>query len=231
MVMGRGKKLILGLASLVLGFGIQAGAQTASKSTYKVDPANSEVIFSIEAKCRMLPGGYTVRGQFSQISGTIELSNENLSDSRIRKIELPIETIVTETLNPTGCAKVMPGDDETRDEHLRSSDFFDVANFSTASFKSLGRIEEVNGNEFLMRGRLTIKGMPQTVNLQARLLERYQDESGRNHAVFEAETTIDRTLFGVGPASGDITGLGSAMIKVSNELTLSITLDAYEVTQ
>ena len=215
---------------LVLGMAFDVSAQTTDLKVYQIDPAQSELVFSIEAKCRMLPGGYTVEGHFSQLSGKIDYNETDFSSSKIQ-VEVPVSTIKTETKNASGCAKVMPGDDATRDEHLRTDDFFDVPNFKTASFKSLGKIQAIAPNVYALKGRLTIRGMPQTITLELHPVKKYKDNKNQNHIIFEAQTALDRTQFGVGPASGDITGLGSAMIAVSNELVLSITIDAYEARQ
>jgi len=208
----------------------EVSAQAQALKAYQIDPAKSAVNFSIDAKCRLLPGGYTVLGHFSQISGTIQSDSTNILASKVQ-VELPIETLQTQTVNPTGCAKVMPGDDATRDEHLKSADFFDLQSFAQATFKSLGSLQQTGQNEYLLKGKFTIKGVPQMVLLALRPVKSYRDGKNQNHLVYEAQAKLDRMQFGVGPESGDITGLGSAMISVANELTLSVTLDAYEVAQ
>jgi polyisoprenoid-binding protein YceI len=216
---------------LILAFIVRLELAQASEAVgqFEIDSKKSEVQFLIEAKCRMMPGGYTVSGVFSGIKGRIQYSSQDVSLSSIQVL-VPISSIKTETQNATGCAKVMPGDDEARDKHLKTADFFDTENFPQAQFKSL-RVSAQGNNDFDLKGKLNIHGISKTMTLRLRPMNQYKDAQGKNHLTFEAEGKLDRTDFGIGPTSGEITGLGSAMISVSNELELKINIDAYEVAQ
>jgi len=210
-----------------LTFG-QIGQSTESKKTYIVDEAKSKVEFEIKAECRLLPGGYVVVGTFSKLGGKISYDAIDFSASGAQ-IETQISSLTTVSKDAHGCAKVMPDDGKTRDTHLMSEEFFDQKVFSTARFKSIGRIEPDGDNTFRLRGKLTIKEIPQIVQLKLRPKNQYKDSNNREHLVFEAQTTIDRNSFAVGPSSGEIKGLGSLLISVANELQLTILIDAFEV--
>jgi polyisoprenoid-binding protein YceI len=113
--------------------------------TWHVDPAHSSVEF--EVKHMMIA---TVHGRFREFNGTIEAA-EDINDSRVygKVTAASIDT-----------------NDETRDAHLRSADFLDVAKHPEITFEST-HIEPLGGPEFRMTGDLTIKGVTRTVELDS----------------------------------------------------------------
>jgi len=130
--------LLGGLALTTLA----AGAARAE--TWQLDPAHSAASFSV----RHLMVSQ-VRGQFEKMSGTVELDEANLPKSRV---EVSIEAASIDTGN------------EKRDEHLRSADFFDVANHPDISFKST-RIKPAGKGKYLVTGDLTMRGVTKSVTL------------------------------------------------------------------
>src|SRR5262245_15811075 len=92
-----------------------ASTQTGT-STYAIDASHSQVGFAV--KHMMFS---TVRGNFRTFEGTIVVDHDN-----------PANSSVNVTID---AASITTGDDR-RDEHLRSADFFDVANYPTLTFKS-----------------------------------------------------------------------------------------------
>jgi polyisoprenoid-binding protein YceI len=85
--------------------------------------------------------------------------------------------------------------DETRDGHLQSPDFFDAARYPTLRFRST-RIEPV-GDELLVEGELTIKGVTKHVDLRGAYVGSAIDPMGNQRIGLELSTTIDRTEFGL----------------------------------
>src|SRR5690606_41615720 len=81
---------------------------TTKKTTWVIDPAHTTVEFAV--KHMMVT---TVRGRFGQVSGTIELDEEDLTRSSA-EVTIPVASIDTR--------------EEQRDAHLRSADFFDAEN-------------------------------------------------------------------------------------------------------
>jgi polyisoprenoid-binding protein YceI len=84
---------------------------------------------------------------------------------------------------------------QTRDDHLRSDDFFDVANHPQATFRSTGVV--TMGAEARMTGELTIKGITRPVTLDAEYLGQATDPWGAERAIFSASGTINREDWGL----------------------------------
>jgi polyisoprenoid-binding protein YceI len=166
-------------------------------STWTSDAAHSEVDFSI----RHL-GISNVRGRFGNVAATLTWNQDEISRST-----------VTATI---GAATVDTGV-QMRDADLKSANFFDVANFPTATFTSTRVVK--NGHGLTVNGNLTLHGVTQPVVLEV------EGPSGpvpgltdhKPHCGFSATTTISRTAFGIG-------GKYPAAI-VGDEVKLTIDLD------
>jgi polyisoprenoid-binding protein YceI len=88
-----------------------------------------------------------VRGEFTKLSGSALLNPADLAKS---KVEVTIEAASINTREPQ------------RDEHLRSADFLDVANYPALTFRSK-RIEALGADNFKLTGDLTIRGVTKEV--------------------------------------------------------------------
>ncbi len=113
-------------------------------ATYKIDPAHSEIVF----KVRHLVIS-TVSGHFSKFDATMTSDKEDFSDAQI-SFEADVNSITT--------------NNEQRDGHLKSPDFFDAANYPEITFKSTS-IQKKDENEFVLTGDLTIHGTTNTIAL------------------------------------------------------------------
>jgi polyisoprenoid-binding protein YceI len=82
-----------------------------------------------------------------------------------------------------------------RDAHLRTSDFFDVAEFPTMEFVSTGIYTE--GLTFHVDGNLTLHGVTKPLTLSGEFGGITTDDLGQLKAGASVSTTIDRTEFGV----------------------------------
>lgn len=121
-----------------------------------------------------------VRGRFANFSGAIHIA-ENLEDSWA---EASIAADSIDTRDPK------------RDEHLRSPDFLDVANFPELTFR--GReVRHVEGSRWEVTGDLTIRGVTRPVTLDVDFNGTVVDPYGNEKAVFSASTTINREDFGL----------------------------------
>jgi polyisoprenoid-binding protein YceI len=85
--------------------------------------------------------------------------------------------------------------DETRDGHLQSPDFFDAARYPQLRFESTS--VEREGDELVVAGDLTIKGVTRPVELRGSLLGMATDLTGSDRIALELSGTIDRTDFGL----------------------------------
>lgn len=120
-----------------------------------------------------------VRGRFTGVDGTIAID----------------EDITRSTIDVTIDMSTLSSGDARRDEHLRSADFFDVANHPTGRFRST-RVEP-DGDRATITGELTLKAVTRPVTLDARLLGTVRDPWGGERAVFSARATVDREDWGL----------------------------------
>src|SRR5215472_1020253 len=104
--------------------------------TWAIDPVHSEVSFVVR---HMMVS--KVRGRFDKFEGTIETASD------------PLQSTVTATVD---LSSVNTGN-ETRDNHIRSEDFFHVEKHPTMTFRST-RIRP-EGENFLLDGDLTLRGV------------------------------------------------------------------------
>lgn len=134
-----------------------------------------------------------VRGRFGTFSGTIEAGVDPLASS----VSVSIDARSVDTSN------------STRDEHVRSADFFGVDEHPTIDFTSTGFRRD--GESFLADGELTIRGVTKPVTLTMDTPEFARTAQGGTKAGFSATTQIYRTDFGVnynGPIPGGGVALG-----------------------
>ena len=126
-------------------------AATAAPDTYVIDPIHSFAYFAIDHF-----GVSTVRGRFDKSSGKFTLDREAKSAS----LEVAVDTASVNTGdNDRGTRK------RSRDEHLRSADFFNVAEFPQMTYKSTA--VKFNGDAPAeIEGELTLLGVSKPVTLK-----------------------------------------------------------------
>lgn len=149
---------------------------TEAKTKWILDPAHSELVF--KAKHLMIS---TVTGQFRKFNVTAETEDDNFSNPK--KIELVAEVDSIDTNN------------EQRDGHLRSADFFDAEKYSQLIFK--GTRYEVNGDESKLYGELTIRDITKKIVLNVEAGGIATDPYGQTKAAFSVTGKISRKEFGL----------------------------------
>lgn len=169
--------------------------------TYKVDPAHSEIAFSV----RHL-GLSTVRGVFTESDAVIVVPDAGLSEMQAEA------TIQAASVNTN---------EADRDTHLRSADFFDADNHPTITFTDLN-VVSVDGSEFTLEGDLTIRGVTKPVTLEGEYLGTAVDPWGNQRVGLAAEGTIDRTEFGLN--WNDVLEAGGFL--VGDEVTIALDIQA-----
>jgi polyisoprenoid-binding protein YceI len=150
--------------------------QAGTTTTWTIDPAHAEIGFAV--RHLMLS---TVRGRFGTVNGTITV-DEN--DPNTAKIDVTVDVTSVDTRQ------------EMRDNHLRSADFFDVANHPTMHFVSKQIKGDVTGT-FKVIGDLTIRGTTKQVTLDVTFEGRAKDPWGNDRAGFSATGKINRRDFGL----------------------------------
>ncbi len=171
----------------------------AVPTTWNIDSTHSLVEFSV--KHMMIT---TVKGRFGAMSGVLSL------DPAGPAVEASVDVASIDTRT------------EQRDQHLRSPDFFDVANHPAILFKSRrldGRFARP-GDAFRVIGDLTIKGTTREVVLDVVYEGQGGDPWGGTRVSFSASTKIDRHDFGLGWNQALETGgvLVGAEVKISLEI-------------
>ena len=151
------------------------GSLQLPAATWAIDPGHAEVAFVGRHF-----GLTRVRGRFTGVDGLVRVDDVVERSA----IEVTIDM-----------ASVASGSSD-RDEHLRSSDLFDVAVHPTATFRSTGIVvtSAVGGH---VDGELTIKGVTRPVRLDVEHLGQVTDPWGGQRAVFSASTVINREHYGV----------------------------------
>jgi polyisoprenoid-binding protein YceI len=142
--------------------------------TWTIDPVHSEIGFSVR---HMMVS--KVRGKFTSFSGELVTG------------ESPTESSVTASIDLNS----IDTGNEQRDGHIRSADFFDVENHPTMTYRSTGI--RADGDDFIVDGELTLKGVTKSVPLKLELGGFGPDPYGGIRAGFAASTEINRQDFGV----------------------------------
>ena len=155
--------------------------------TWNIDPAHSEVTFTIRHLMSK------VRGSFTEFSGAIEIAEDVLSSTATAEIQ--ISSIDTRNAD--------------RDAHVRSADILDVENHPAMKFATKGvRIE---GDKNLLDGELTIRGISRAIALEVEFNGVGEDPWGGTRAGFSATASLSRKDYGIEfnvPLSGDKALLG-----------------------
>ena len=147
-----------------------------STERWEIDSSHSSVHFSVRhlviAK---------VRGTFARWSGAVQVPTGDFSQATV---DVTIDASSIDT-----------GVDQ-RDTHLKSPDFFDVAQFPELRF--VGKhVRPRSGSEIDVVGDLTIKGATHEVVLRVEQHGQAKDPWGNLRAAFTAKTSIDRKDFGL----------------------------------
>lgn len=174
-------------------------AQSELTGTWSIDPTHSRVGFS--SRHAMVT---KVRGAFNDVSGTAQLDAEDMSRSQVRVV---LQVASVDTRSPQ------------RDAHLRSADFFDAQQHPTIEFDSTA-VDEVDENQFIVTGELTIRGVTRTISVPLELLGVDTDPFGQLRAGLEGSRRIDRKDWGVSWN----TPLDSGGVLVSDKITLEFEL-------
>lgn len=151
-----------------------ADLSTLTPGTWNVDPSHSGLNFSV--KHLMVS---KVRGRFASFNGSLEVAADLLQSSVNASAD--VESITT--------------GDQGRDDHLRSADFFDAANFPTIDFKST-KIE-ADKDDFILHADLTIRGVTKNVKFELEFEGVGKDPWGNIKAAFTAEAEINRKDWGL----------------------------------
>jgi polyisoprenoid-binding protein YceI len=168
--------------------------------TWTADPSHSTVGFAVKHM-----GIATVRGEFNEFTGTIEIGDDLSAAKAYGTVK--VESVDTK--------------EPQRDDHLRSPDFFDAAQYPELTFESTS-IEALDDEEFRITGNLTIHGVTNEIILHADVQGTDTDPWGNERVGLEITSQLSRGDY-------DMTfnqALGSGNMLVADKVKLSLDISA-----
>ena len=164
-------------AAWLVAISLWAAAAPAGAASYNVDASHTSVSFKIRHLFT------EVEGRFTDFSGTIEFDAADPSKTRVTG------EIKTASINTNN---------EKRDKHLRTDEFFHVEKYPTITFVTT-KVSDVDARKKKgkLHGKLTMHGVEKPVVLDVVYLGAGADPWGNQKAGFKATMTIDRKDFGL----------------------------------
>jgi polyisoprenoid-binding protein YceI len=167
--------------------------------TWSVDQAHSKVGFAVKHM-----GIATVRGEFGEFEGTLEIG-EDLAAARA------YGTVKTASVDTN---------QDQRDAHLRSPDFFDAASYPEIRFEST-RIEQADEDTYRITGNLTLHGVTRELVLDAEVQGTETDpQSGNERVGLEITSQLSRGEYGM--LFNQALGSGNMLVADKVKLALDI---------
>ena len=184
-----------------------AAAPAAAPMPWDIDASHTTVGFSV--KHFFTP----VQGQFDDFEIDLQYDEVDPSQSTV-SARIAVASVNT--------------NNDRRDEHLMSADFFEAEAHPTITFESTS-VRDAGNGDLVATGDLTIKGITREVELPITLLgiqeipSEMQEMLGGSKKVasFGAELAIDRGDFGVG------TGSWAATLVVGGEVKIDLAVEAH----
>jgi polyisoprenoid-binding protein YceI len=164
-----------------------------------IDPVHSDVSFL--ARHMMVS---KVRGHFTKFEGELLIAED------------PLQSAATATIDLNSIST----NNEMRDNHIRSADFFEVETYPVMTYRSAGITRD--GDDFILDGELTLKGVTRSVPLKLEVNGFGPDAQGSTRAGFSATGEINRMAFGVS-YNGPIPGGGVA---ISETIQIMLEIEA-----
>ncbi|SES83283.1 YceI family protein [Hymenobacter actinosclerus] len=166
---------------------------------WALDPTHSEVQFKVKHLVIS-----TVTGSFKQFEGEAETEGDSFEGAQVR-FSAKIDSIDT--------------NQEQRDEHLKSADFFDAATYPELTFVSTS-FTKVGGDDYKLTGDMTVHGVTQSVTLDVEYGGQAGDFYGNQKAGFDVTGKISRKDFGL--VWSGITEAGSIVVGDEVKLVASL---------
>jgi polyisoprenoid-binding protein YceI len=182
----RARRLQLWITALLIG-GIVVVA--SAKDTYKFDPSGSTIGFSVHQFLG------TTHGKFTNFSGKIEVDREHPENSSVTA-QIDVRSIDTRI--------------KKRDDHLRSTEFFNVEKFPQMTFKSRS-VKQTGPQSGDILGNLTMHGVTRPITLHVKLLTPI-NETGRTRWSVTTDP-ITRRDFNLmfAPAAESVSGISQTV--------------------
>lgn len=174
---------------------------TDVKTNWAIDPTHSEIHFKVK---HMMVSNVT--GAFQSFEGSVESESEDFEGASIH-FSADIDSISTNNAQ--------------RDEHLKSDDFFNAAQFPKMTFNSTSFKKKGEG-EYELVGKLTIRDNTHEVKLHVEYNGTAVDPYGQTKAGFEISGKINRKDFGL--KWGAVTEAGNVVVSDEVRLLMNVQL-------
>lgn len=143
---------------------------------WSLDPSHSELQFKVKHLVIS-----TVTGSFKKFDASLQSNGEDFSGAAV-SLQADIASIDT--------------GNSQRDEHLRSADFFDAANFPQMTFEA-NSLKKIDAENYELSGNLTIRGVSKPITLNATYGGAMKDPWGNDRVGFEVSGKLNRKDFGL----------------------------------
>lgn len=179
---------------------VPAKTNAPATANWKVDLTHSNVKFSVSHLTIS-----TVEGKFKVFDGAIDAAPADFNNARIN-FKVDVNSINT--------------DDDGRDKHLKSDDFFNAEKYPTMTFVSTS-FKKMNGNIYYLEGNLTIRDVTKKVKFAVLYGGTVKDPWGNTKAGFKATGKISRKEYGL--KWNTLTEAGGAV--VGDEVSMALDLE------
>ncbi len=156
---------------------VLASIATFAQVKWNADPAHTSIIFGVKHL-----GLSYVQGHFTKFNGTIETTDS--TNFQNAKVDFTVDA-----------SSISTGVDQ-RDGHLKTDDFFNVAEYPSITLKSVS-LKKVSGDKYVLLADLTIRNTTKRVTFNVTYNGVIKDPWGLRRAGFTAKTTINRLDYGV----------------------------------
>ncbi len=191
------KKIMFVMTMAVIG--IFVTSLSKGQGTWVVDKAHSSMKFTVEHLVIS-----EVEGQFTDFDGTMVSTNPDFTNARIDF------TVNVASVNT---------DNETRDSHLKSDDFFNAEKYPKMTFQGTS-FKKVSGKKYELTGNLTIRDVTKQVKFDVTYGGTVKDPWGNTKAGFKATTTINR--FDYNLKWNTLTEMGGAVAGSEVNITVNV---------
>ena len=145
-----------------------------------------------------------VEGKFRTFSGTMSSSKPDFTDAKI-EFSVDIASIST--------------DNDKRDAHLKSDDFFNAEKYPKMTFKSTS-FKKLKDNKYVLYGELTIRDITKPVKFDVTYGGTVKDPWGNTHVGFKATAVINR--FDYNLKWNTLTETGNAVVSKDVGITVNV---------
>lgn len=183
---------------LSLSFLLAAALPALAGDTYKIDATHSEIGFKVRHFLSKTPG------RFAKFQGTIQIDDKDMAKSSV-DVSIDVASIST--------------DNENRDKHLKSPDFFDAEKFPVITFKSTS-VKEVAKGQLEVTGDFTMRGVTRKITFPITNLGTQASPMGVRAGFVDGTLRINRKEYGV--IWNKVLDNGGTMLSDDVDITLNV---------